>query len=165
VNRRHGDRYTAIAMLRSLMLTALAVAVCGSAGAQIRRCEAPNGDITYSNEDCPRGTRAVKSLPPATQPTPAERKAAQERAKRQSAVGQSIGQSRSVQSAAAAQGYITVEEARRAADCAYLQAELDASRRLRNVLTTRPYYSADDVEQMDARTAQLASEYRRVCTR
>ena len=155
-------------MLRSLLVLAFALAICGGAGAEIRRCEAPNGDITYSNEDCPKGTRAVRPVAPARQPTPEERKAAQERAQRQKALGQAIGQNRQPAQAPASgapQGYVPVEEARRAADCAYLQAELDASRRLRNVLTTRPYYSSDDVEQMDARTAQLASEYRRVCTR
>ena len=60
---------------------------------------------------------------------------------------------------------VPAEEARRAADCAYLRAELDANRRLRNVLTTRRYYSTEDVEQMDAREAELAADYRRFCTR
>ena len=155
-------------MLRSVLAFTVALAVSGSAGAQIRRCEAPGGDITYSNEDCPPGTRAVKSVAPAAQPSPEERTAAQERAQRQKAVGQAIGQNRQQaqpSTPVAPQGYVPVDEARRAADCAYLQAELDASRRLRNVLTTRPYYSSDDVEQMDARTAQLANDYRRVCTR
>jgi hypothetical protein len=39
----------------------------------------------------------------------------------------------------------------------------DLSRRLRNVLTTRTYYSTEDVEAADARTNELITEYRRVC--
>jgi hypothetical protein len=150
-------------MRPSALVLIVAVGLPAIAGGQIRRCESPDGSITYSNAECPAGTRAVKSLAAPPQPSPEEKKAAAERARREKDVGQAISERR--QAAGAAQGYVSVEEARRAADCAYLQAELDASRRLRNVLTTRPYYSSDDVDQMDARTAQLASEYARVCSR
>jgi hypothetical protein len=148
--------------LRVVLIVALGLPAI--AAAQIRRCESPDKLITYSNAECPAGTRAVKSLAVPPQPSPEERKAAAERARREKDVGQTISAKRQA-GATGAQGYVSVEEARRAADCAYLQAELDASRRLRNVLTTRPYYSSDDVDQMDARTAQLAGEYARVCSR
>ena len=34
-----------------------------------------------------------------------------------------------------------------------------------NVLTTRRYYSTEDVDQMDAQNAALAADYRRFCSR
>ena len=54
-------------------------------------------------------------------------------------------------------------ELRKATDCGYLRAAIDSSRQLRNVLTTRSYYSTEDVEAADARTSELITEYRRVC--
>jgi hypothetical protein len=55
-------------------------------------------------------------------------------------------------------------ESQRAADCAYLRGEADSVRRMRNALVNRPYYSLDDLEQMDRHAARLMSEYRRACT-
>lgn len=48
------------------------------------------------------------------------------------------------------------------ATLALMLPAIDASRRLRNLLTTRRYYSTEDV---DARTTELTAEYRRVCGR
>ena len=106
-------------------------------------------------------------MPPATQPTPEAQKEARERAQRETDVAQALAARRQqpTPSGRSGQAYVPVEEARRAADCAYLRAELDSNRRLRNVLTTRRYYSTEDVEQMDARDAALAADYRRFCSR
>ena len=131
----------------------------------IRRCESADGGVSYSDSACPTGTRASRSVTSATPPSAEAQKEARERARREKDVAQSIAAQRNAVPTRSAQAYVPVEEARRAADCAYLRAEVDANRRLRNVLTTRPYYSHDDVEQMDAREAALAADYRRVCTR
>ena len=134
----------------------------------IQRCEGPDGRVSYSDKECPQGSRAVRSMAPATAPTPEAQKEAQARAQREKESAAALARTRQAPAAPPARGapsYVPAEEARRAADCAYLRAELDSSRRLRNVLTTRPYYSLDDVEQMDAREAALAADYRRHCSR
>ncbi len=133
----------------------------------IQRCEGPDGRVSYSDAECPQGTRAVRSLAPATAPTPEAQGEARARAQREKELASSIARTRQPSPASGRPGtaYVPAEEARRAADCAYLRAELDSSRRLRNILTTRPYYSLDDVEQMDARQSALAADYGRYCSR
>jgi len=152
-------------ILAGLLLATLAVQPAGVLAQSIRRCESADGNVSYSDTACPAGTRAARGVASATQPSAEAQKEARERAQREKDVAQSLSAQRQPVPARSAQGYVPVEEAQRAADCAYLRAELDSNRRLRNVLTTRPYYSNDDVDQMDAREATLAADYRRVCTR
>jgi hypothetical protein len=47
----------------------------------------------------------------------------------------------------------------------YLAAEINTTRRMRNMLTNRPYYSMDDRDRMDEHAARLVAEYERVCRR
>jgi hypothetical protein len=131
----------------------------------IQRCEAADGRVSYSNAECPPGTRPVRAVAPAAQPTPEAQRQAQERVQREQEVAQAIAARRQAGPAMTGQAYVPADEARRAIDCAYLRAELDSNRRLRNVLTTRRYYSTEDVEQMDAQNAALAADYRRFCSR
>lgn len=152
-----------------LLLASLTLASATGAFAQstITRCESADGRISYSNAECPPGTRSTRPVAPATQPSPTAQTEARERAQREKDLAGSLAAQRQPPGAQArsGQGYVPVEEARRAADCAYLRAELESNRRLRNVLTTRRYYSTEDVEQMDAREAELSADYRRFCTR
>ena len=122
----------------------------------IQRCEGANQRITYSNAECPPGTKPVKAVPPAPRPSAEDRAAAQARLQRSRE--QAKAQSKQPRPQPA------TDSAQKAADCAYLQAGIDSSRRLRNVLTTRPYYSTEDVDQADARTNELIAEYRRACS-
>ena len=151
-------------LLASLMLVAAAGAY---AQATIQRCEGADGRISYSDAECPRGTRAIRPVSPATQPSSEAQKEARERARREQDLARSLPAQRqpAVAPTRPGQTYVPVEEARREADCAYLRAEVDSNRRLRNILTTRRYYSTEDVEQMDAREAELTADYRRFCTR
>lgn len=124
----------------------------------IQRCEGANQRITYSNAECPAGTKPVKALAPAPQPSAESRAAAQAKLQRYRDESKAPAKTTRPQQAAVAS-----EAIRKAADCGYLQASIDSSRRLRNVLTTRPYYSTEDVDEADARTTELIAEYRRVC--
>lgn len=154
-----------VPLVSRLLVAGLAL-VTAEVGAQtIQRCEG-DGRVAYSEGACPPGTRAVRAIAPPSRPSPEAQREARERAQRDREVAQALAAQRQPAAPArAGQAYVPVEEARRAADCAYLRAELDSNRRLRNVLTTRPYYSMDDVDQMDARDVALASDYRRFCTR
>jgi hypothetical protein len=151
---------------RTLLVAVLALIPAGPWAQTIQRCEGPEGRIVYSNAECPPGTRAVKALSPATQPSTEARQEARARAERDRDAAKALqAQREPAAPPSRGQAVVSAEEARRAADCAYLRAELDASRRLRNVLTTRRYYSTEDVEQMDRREAELAEDYRRFCSR
>jgi hypothetical protein len=155
-----------VPLFPSLLGATVALVTAGVWAQAIQRCEGADGRVAYAEGACPPGTRAVRAIAAPARPSAEAQKEARERAQRDREVAQALAAQR--QPAAAArtgQRYIPVEEARRAADCAYLRAELDSNRRLRNVLTTRPYYSMDDVDQMDANEAALAADYRRFCTR
>jgi hypothetical protein len=149
-------------VLLAVVLTGLLSSI--ASGQQIQRCEAPGGKITYSNDDCPEGTKPVKALAAAPAPSPAAQQAARDRAAREAQAVQQLSTQRQAQQSAAAQPPAQRElQQQRAADCAYLQGEVQSLHRMRNMLVNRPYYSLDDLEQMDQHAAKLVSEYQRVC--
>jgi hypothetical protein len=127
----------------------------------IQRCEGADRSITYSNAECPPGTKAVKALAPAAQPSDEAREAAAARLKRETDQATALENQRRQQQAQAAQD----DTVKRTADCNYLAAEINTTRRMRNMLTNRPYYSLDDLEQMDAYATRLVADYQRVCGR
>ena len=141
-----------------LAVTVVLMLPLAAAAQTIQRCEGVNQRITYSNAECPAGTKPVKALAPAPQPSAESRAAAQAKLQRTRDESKLAKTVRPQQTAAAS------DAVRKAADCGYLQASIDSSRRLRNVLTTRPYYSTEDVDEADARTTELIAEYRRVCS-
>jgi hypothetical protein len=68
------------ALCRSAIGFASLAAAC-SAGAQVIRCESADGKVTYANQACPEGTRAVKTLPPPDPPKASDVQAARDRTK------------------------------------------------------------------------------------
>jgi hypothetical protein len=150
-------------MLRSIAQWAGAVAFIVPAAVAtqpIQRCEGAGGRVTYSNSECPEGTQPVKSVQSAPTPTPEVQRAARDQAARDAQGAQQLAEQRKAQQATAARQ----QQDQRVADCAYLRGEIDSIRRLRNALVNRPYYSLDDLEQMDQHANQLTIEYRRVCS-
>jgi hypothetical protein len=127
----------------------------------IQRCESADRSITYSNTECPPGTKPVRSLAPAAEPSPEAREAAAARLKRETDQATVLENQRRQQ-----QAQVERDDAvKRTVDCNYLVAEINTTRRMRNMLTNRPYYSLDDLDQMDAYTTRLVAEYQRVCGR
>jgi hypothetical protein len=150
-------------MLRSIAQWACAVAFivpATVAAQQIQRCEGAGGRVTYSNSECPEGTKPIKAVQSAPAPTPEVQRAARDQAARDAQAAAQLAEQRKAQQATAAQQ----RQDQRIADCAYLRGEIDSIRRLRNAMVNRPYYSLDDLEQMDQHAAQLTAEYRRVCS-
>ena len=150
-------------MLRSIAPWACAVAfiVPATAAAQpIQRCEGAGGRVTYSNSECPDGTKPIKAVQAVPAPPPEAQRAAREKAARDAQAVQQFAVERQAQQATAMQQ----QQDQRVADCAYLRGEIDSIRRLRNAMVNRPYYSLDDLEQMDQHAAQLTAQYRRVCS-
>ena len=147
-------------MKTSCIVTVISLLLPGAAMAQvIQRCEGVDQRISYSNAECPAGTQPVKALTPPPNVSPAARAAAQAKLQRyQEQSPTPLKNQRVSSSPDSADNAI-----RKAADCGYLQASIDSSRQLSNVLTTRPYYSTEDVDDANARTNELINEYRRVC--
>lgn len=58
-----------------------ALALTGSAAAQTVRCESPDGKVTYAQNDCPRGTQPVRTLPAPGKVPREDQRAAAERAR------------------------------------------------------------------------------------
>jgi hypothetical protein len=144
----------------ALLASSLSLVFPGSAYAQqIQRCEDARGKITYSNADCPEGTRPVRSVQSAPSPSPEAQQAARDKAARDAEAAKQLSEQRRTQQAAAVQE----REQQRNADCAYLQGEIQSLQRMRNMLVNRPYYSLDDLAQMDQHAMQLMTEYKRVC--
>lgn len=165
---RSSADFTVDFALSSALTFAAGLTLAAPVAAQtIQRCESADGRISYSDTACPPGSQAVRALAAPERPSPAARKQARERVERDLALAAEIEARRRPARAPARAGatVVAAEEVRRAADCAYLRAELDANRRLRALLTTRAYYSLDDVETLDAREAGLAADLRRFCTR
>jgi hypothetical protein len=141
-------------------LCALALCLPAALAAQsIQRCEGTGGRITYSNTDCPQGTKPVRSLDAAPAPSPEAQSAARDKAAGEAQAARQLAEQRRAAQAATAQQ----DQQQRAADCAYLRGEIDSLRRLRNALVNRPYYSLDDLAAMDQHADQLTAQYRRVC--
>lgn len=67
--------------LRRTAVGLVALAAACDAGAQVIRCESADGKVTYANQACPEGTRAVKTLPPPDPPKAADVQAARDRNK------------------------------------------------------------------------------------
>jgi hypothetical protein len=150
-------------MLRSIAQWTCAVAliVPATVAAQpIQRCEGAGGRVTYSNSECPEGTKPIKSVQAAPVPPPEAQRAARDQAARDARAARQLAEEQKAQQAAV----VRQQQDQRVADCAYLRGEIDSIRRLRNAMVNRPYYSLDDLEQMDQHAAQLTAQYRRVCS-
>ena len=64
-----------------LLVAALsALAVLPAAAQELQRCEGADGKVSYAHGPCRPGTTAVRTLPPASTPSAADQKAAQQRA-------------------------------------------------------------------------------------
>ena len=86
------------------LTAAVVIALPALAASQpIQRCEGPGGRITYSNAECPEGTRPVKALQPAPAPSPDAQRAAQDNAAREAQAVQQMAEQRRSQQVAAAQ--------------------------------------------------------------
>jgi hypothetical protein len=65
---------------RPLLAALLALTALPALAQDVQRCQGAEGKVSYANGACPPGTAAVRTLPPAGTPSPAEQKAAQQRA-------------------------------------------------------------------------------------
>jgi hypothetical protein len=144
----------------AILAAALAPLSAGSVLAQqIRRHADARSSITYPNADGPAGTRPVRAVQPAPSPSPEEEEAARQALERDAQTAKQLSDQRLSQQAAAA----PQRQQQRNADCYCLRGEIQSLQRMRNVVVNRPYYSLDDLNQMDQHVMRRMTGYERAC--
>lgn len=103
MRRRHGVSAPV------LLAAALTVAMTATR-AQTVRCESRDGKVTYANVACPDGTQAIRTLPAAGDPAPADVKAARDRLKQDQARVTQIDRSRRAEEEQAARAHAAREK-------------------------------------------------------
>lgn len=120
--------------LRSGAMAALvaAASLCAPAALaqKVERCEAPDGKVTYSNTDCPAGTQPVRKIEPDPGPTPADQKAARERAQQRSRELDKLERQRQKEEDKAARERAAAEakQAKHDTECRKLEARVKTAR-------------------------------------
>jgi hypothetical protein len=103
----------------------------GAAMAQsVQRCESPEGKVTYSNSPCPAGTESKRKIEPDAGPSPADQKAARERAQQHSRELDKLERQRQKDDDNAARERATAEARQRKqdAECRKLEARVRAAK-------------------------------------
>ena len=148
-------------MRRRLGVCWLAALLSWPASAQdIVRCEDPRGRVTYTAPPCPASTREVRTRAAPPPPDPAAADEARQKTDREV---ERMRQQR--EQAALDEARVREHERQRnALDCERLRTDIKAARQARAYLVTRPYYSMDDRDQIDARLKSLEADLSRRCT-
>jgi hypothetical protein len=96
----------------------------------VQRCESPDGKVTYSNTDCPSGTQPVRKVEPDPGPTPADQKAARERAQQHSRELDKLERQRQKEEekAARARAAADAKQAKHDVECRKLEARVRVAR-------------------------------------
>jgi len=155
------------APLARLLLTALALALASVAGAQsdvIKRCESKDGRVSYSNTACPAGTTPVRKVNTEPPISVDDRKATQERARKESAAAKQIDKEQARQET---RDRKQAEErakadARAKERCDGARRELEQSLASRAELNARPS-SAEKIEKAESEIRQRESDVKRDC--
>ncbi len=151
-----------------LLFTGLALACATIAGAQsdvIQRCESKDGRVTYSNTACPSGTTPVRKVNTEPPIRVDDRKAAQERARKEGAAAKQVDKEQAQQEA---RDRKQVDE-RAKADakakerCENARRELERSRASRGELNARPS-TPEKIEKAESDIKRRESEVARECS-
>ena len=138
-------------------MSVLAVSVSNGAAAQqmqVQRCEAKDGTVTYSNRECPAGTKPVRKVDTSPQISVSDQQAAKDRAKKDVAEAKQLEKDQKKQA----------DEEKRAAEkrekaeakvvdrCERARRELARAIEARNKVDTR----AATIEQMQKATQEVS---------
>lgn len=121
---------------------------------QVKRCEAKDGTVTYSNRECPAGTSPVRKVNTAPSVSVPEEKAAKDRAKKDVAEAKQIEKDRKKQAdeeKRAAEKRDKVE-AKIADRCERARRDLARAIEMRNKVDTR----AATIEQMQKASQEVS---------
>lgn len=156
-----------IAPLARLLLTGLALALAGVAGAQsdvIKRCESKDGRVSYSNTSCPAGTTPVRKVNTEPPISVDDRKATQERARKESAAARQIDKEQARQETRDRKQAEdrAKAEARAKERCDGARRGLEQSVASRAELNARPS-TAEKIEKAESEIRQRESDVKRDC--
>lgn len=134
------------ATVHALVLALLPFAAPGAHAQGIQRCEDPSGRATYTNANCPAGTKPAREVNTAPPVSDADRRAAEARARQDSNALKAIEreQSKEAASAKTKADKSSKADADRAARCDKARRDLERARTTRTELSSR----AATVEQM-----------------
>jgi len=124
----------------------------------VQRCESPEGKVTYSNTSCPTGSAPVRNIEPDPGPTPADQKAARERAQQHSRELDKLERQRQKEEDKATRDRTAAEakQAKRETECRKLDARVRAAREEFESATLQRRQQAD-------RKLRLAEEQAAAC--
>ena len=151
--------------LARLLLAGLALIPAVLAAQSIQRCESKDGRVTYSNTACPDGTvpvRKVNTEPPISVD---DRKAAQERIRKENAAAKQVDKEQAQQEARDRKQ----AEERAKADakakerCDQARRELERSVASRADLNSRPS-TAEKIEKAESEIKRRESDVKRDCS-
>ena len=144
-------------MIRSVICALVIAGTAGGAAAQqmqVKRCEAKNGTVTYSNRECPAGTMPVRNVNTSPSISVPDQQAAKDRAKKDMADVKQLEKDRKKQT----------DEEKRAADkrereevkvtdrCERARRDLARAIDTRNKVDTR----AATIEQMQKASGEVS---------
>jgi len=157
---------SSIPPLARLLLAGLALIPAALAAQSIQRCESKDGRVTYSNTTCPDGTVPVRKVNTAPPVSVEERKAAQDRARKDSAAATQLDKERAQQEAR--ERKLAEERARAEAKarerCEQARRDLERGRNARAEMNARAATIAQ-LQKADQEIGRREAEVARECAR
>jgi Domain of unknown function (DUF4124) len=155
---------SSIPPLARLLLAGLTLIPTALAAQSIQRCESKDGRVTYSNTTCPDGTvpvRKVNTEPPISVD---DRKAAQERVKKENAAAKQVDKEQAQQEARDRKqaDERAKADAKAKERCDQSRRELERSVASRADLNARPS-AAEKIEKAESEIRRRESDVKRDC--
>jgi hypothetical protein len=156
---------TAFSPLARLLLAGLALIPFALAAQSIQRCESKDGRVTYSNTACPEGTAPVRKVNTEPPISVDDKKAAQERTRKESAAAKQVDKEQAQQEARERKqaDERAKAEAKAKERCDNARRELDRARASRAELNARPS-AAEKIEKAESEIKRRESEVARDCS-
>jgi hypothetical protein len=151
--------------LARLLLAGLALIPAVLAAQSIQRCESKDGRVTYSNTACPEGTAPVRKVNTEPPISVDDKKAAQERTRKESAAAKQVDKEQAQQEARERKqaDERAKAEAKAKERCDSARRELDRARASRAELNARPS-AAEKIEKAESEIKRRESEVARDCS-
>jgi hypothetical protein len=156
---------TAFSPLARLLLAGLALIPFALAAQSIQRCESKDGRVTYSNTACPEGTAPVRKVNTEPPISVDDKKAAQERTRKESAAAKQVDKEQAQQEARERKqaDERAKAEAKAKERCDSARRALDRARASRAELNARPS-AAEKIEKAESEIKRRESEVARDCS-
>jgi hypothetical protein len=155
---------SSIPPLARLLLAGLALIPATLAAQSIQRCESKDGRVTYSNTTCPEGTAPVRKVNTEPPISVDDRKAAQERVKKENAAAKQVDKEQAQQEARDRKqaDERAKADAKAKERCDQARRELERSVASRADLNARPS-TAEKIDKAESEIRRRESDLKRDC--